>query len=54
MNKYTFENISELKKVLAERAENISTEIMNTVAGVIDDVRKNGDAALYKYSEKFE
>ena len=54
MNKYTFENISELKKVLAERAENISTEIMNTVAGVIDDVRKNGDAALYKYSEKFD
>ena len=54
MNKYTFENISELKKVLAERAENISTEIMNTVSGVIDDVRKNGDAALYKYSEKFD
>lgn len=54
MNKYTSENISELKKVLAERAENISTEIMNTVAGVIDDVRKNGDAALYKYSEKFD
>ena len=54
MNKYTSENISELKKVLAERAENISTEIMNTVAGVIDDVRKNGDAALYKYTEKFD
>ncbi len=44
----------ELLKALADRAENISPEIMNTVSEVISNVRKNGDAALREYTEKFD
>lgn len=43
-----------LLKLLSERAENISPEIMQTVAEVIANVRKNGDAALYEYTKKFD
>lgn len=43
-----------LLAALAERAENISPEIMTTVADVIANVRKNGDAALKEYTEKFD
>lgn len=43
-----------LLKALADRAENISPEIMNTVAEVIANVRENGDAALLDYTEKFD
>lgn len=39
---------------LRKRAENISPEIMNAVAEIIEDVRINGDAALRKYTEKFD
>lgn len=43
-----------LLAALAERAENISPEIMATVAEVIANVRKSGDAALKEYTEKFD
>ncbi len=43
-----------LLATLAERAENISPEIMATVADVIANVRKNGDVALKEYTEKFD
>lgn len=39
---------------LRKRAENISPEIMATVAEIIEDVRVNGDAAVRKYTEKFD
>ena len=43
-----------LLSMLADRAENISPEIMNTVSAVIDKVRKEGDAALLEYTERFD
>jgi len=45
---------NELLELLSERAENIPADIMNTVADVINEVRKNGDEALKNYSEKFD
>ena len=32
----------------------IKTGVEETVAEIIADVRKNGDAALYRYAEKFD
>ncbi len=54
MKLYTKAQTDELLKALADRAENISPEIMNTVSEVISNVRKNGDAALREYTEKFD
>ncbi|MBQ8248975.1 MAG: histidinol dehydrogenase [Clostridia bacterium] len=54
MKIYTKNQTDELLKALADRAENISPEIMNTVSEVIANVRKNGDAALREYTEKFD
>ncbi len=54
MKLYRKENAAELMALLSDRAENISPEIMNTVAEVIANVRKNGDAALLEYTEKFD
>ncbi len=54
MKIYTKNQTDELLASLADRAENISPEIMNTVSDVIANVRKNGDAALREYTEKFD
>lgn len=54
MKIYTKNQTDELLLSLADRAENISDEIMNTVCEVIADVKKNGDAALREYTEKFD
>ena len=32
----------------------IKTDVENTVADIIADVRENGDAALFKYAERFD
>ena len=34
--------------------ENIASNVANIVTDIIDDVRKNGDTALYRYCEKFD
>lgn len=54
MTIYTKKDVANLLQILTERAENISPEIMTTVSQVISEVRKNGDEALYKYTEKFD
>lgn len=54
MKIYTKNEIGELLSALGDRAENISPEIMNTVAAVIADIRKRGDEALFEYTEKFD
>lgn len=54
MQIYRQNELKKLLDLLAERAENISPEIMQTVANVIADVRKNGDRALREYTEKFD
>lgn len=54
MKIYKESEANELLRILSERADNISPEIMQTVAEVIENVRKNGDAALYEYTEKFD
>ncbi len=54
MKTYDKNNIDKLLSSLADRAENISPDIMNTVADVINNVRKNGDKALLEYTEKFD
>ncbi|MBR6559381.1 MAG: histidinol dehydrogenase [Clostridia bacterium] len=51
---YTKENATELLMKLRDRAENISPEIMNSVSAILDDVRKNGDEAVKRYTEKFD
>lgn len=54
MKIYDKNNVNELLSALADRAENISPEIMNTVAAVIEDIKKRGDEALLEYTEKFD
>lgn len=54
MKVYTKNQTDALLAALADRAENISPDIMNTVSEVISNVRKNGDAALREYTEKFD
>ncbi len=54
MQIYNKNEVDKLLLKLADRAENISPEIMNTVADVIANVRKNGDKALLEYTEKFD
>ncbi|MBQ8509927.1 MAG: histidinol dehydrogenase [Clostridia bacterium] len=54
MRIYKKNEVDQLLKLLSDRAESISPEIMNTVADVIANVRKNGDQALREYTEKFD
>lgn len=54
MQIYRQNELKKLLELLSERAENISPDIMQTVADVITDVRKNGDRALHEYTEKFD
>ena len=41
-----------LDEILAR--ETTATGVEDIVSGIIKDVRENGDAALYKYCEKFD
>ncbi len=41
-------------KLLSERASGSSREIEQRVKAILDDVRKNGDKAVLKYTEKFD
>ncbi|MBR5453340.1 MAG: histidinol dehydrogenase, partial [Clostridia bacterium] len=51
---YTKAGAEELLQKLRDRAENISPEIMNSVSAILYDVRKNGDEAVKRYTEKFD
>ncbi len=54
MRLYKENEADQLLKLLEERAENVSPEIMKTVSEVIANVRKNGDQALRDYTERFD
>lgn len=54
MRIYKKNETDELLRALADRAENISPDIMNAVSEIIANVRKNGDAELREYTEKFD
>ncbi|MGC8770919.1 MAG: histidinol dehydrogenase [Brevinematia bacterium] len=41
-------------KTLNKKQENTNTYIINTTQKIIDDVRKNGDEALIRYSQQFD
>ena len=43
-----------LKKIAAQNIEAIDTNVQETVAGIIRDVKKRGDAAVRELSEKFD
>lgn len=54
MKRYVKENVLELIDVLEKRADTENEGINSTVKEVIANVRKNGDAALRDYSERFD
>ncbi len=47
-------NKNEFKKVLENRAAGCYPDIEKTVSEIIDNVRNNGDKALFEYSRKFD
>ena len=47
-------NKSEFKKVLDNRAAGCYPDIEKTVSDIIENVRNNGDKALFEYSKKFD
>lgn len=51
---YTWENSNELLKLLERRTISANNAVNSIVTGIMDDVRENGDAALYKYTKKFD
>lgn len=51
---YTTGDADELLLKLKRRAASVNDDITGTVAGIIREVRENGDAALYKFTEKFD
>lgn len=51
---YTSENSNELLKLLERRTISANNAVNSIVTGIIADVRENGDAALYKYTKKFD
>ncbi len=51
---YTSENSNELIKLLERRTISSNNAVFGTVTEIIEDVRENGDAALYKYTKKFD
>ena len=51
---YTKDTADILLAKLRDRAENVSADVLNTVAAIISDVRKDGDAALRMYTERFD
>ncbi len=54
LKRYTKKNISLLLQKLGERADNIPQKVLETVNGVIAAVRKDGDAALRKFTLDFD
>ena len=48
------ENLKELCDLLGARSKMDLGPIIETVSGVIDDIRENGDNAVLKYTEKFD
>ncbi len=48
------ENSQELYEYLMSRTQEISSDILVTVSEILDDVRKNKDAACKKYTEQFD
>lgn len=47
-------NCGEVKNEEIFARSNSETDVSDIVSGIIDDVRRNGDSALFKYSEKFD
>lgn len=54
MKRYGSENAGELIELLKKRADSGNEKINGIVAGVLDNVKANGDAALKEYSERFD
>lgn len=54
MRIYNRNELPEVFDALSARASEIPTEIMQTVAEVIANVREKGDSALVEYTEKFD
>ena len=54
MKRYSSENAGELIELLKKRADSGNEKINGIVAGVLDNVKANGDAALREYSERFD
>ena len=54
MKRYGSENAGELIELLKKRADSGSEKINGIVAGVLDNVKTNGDAALREYTERFD
>lgn len=48
------ENQQELANYLLSRTQEISSDILAKVSNILDDVRKNGDAACRKYTKQFD
>lgn len=47
-------NTGDILNDLLKRSPNNYTEYEGTVSGIVEDVRKRGDAALFEYTEKFD
>ncbi len=47
-------NLKEIANKLNNRKEEISEEVNNAVNGIIQDIRKNGNQALFDYCKKFD
>ncbi|NLB15777.1 MAG: histidinol dehydrogenase [Clostridiales bacterium] len=54
LKRYTKDNIQLLLRKLGERADNIPQKVLETVNGVIAAIRKDGDAALKKFTLDFD
>lgn len=56
LNIYTYgsEECANFLEKLEKRASSPSAEIIKTVTDILNDVKENGDAALLKYTEKFD
>ncbi|PKL91004.1 MAG: histidinol dehydrogenase [Candidatus Goldiibacteriota bacterium HGW-Goldbacteria-1] len=50
---YTKRNSNEIKEYL-KKIDAFSAKVPDSVLEIIDDVRKNGDAALFDYAQKFD
>ncbi len=54
LKKYRAEDLSVFFGQLNEKRYSAETDVTKTVLQIIEDVRQNGDAALKKYTEKFD
>ncbi len=51
---YTSDNADELVKLLEKRTITTNTAVIGTVTQILADVHKNGDTALYKYTQMYD